>query len=203
MSILSTQRFREFQGFIEKVGEIRFNEVKHRQVNKFNNLLRKEGNITGVSTQLSTFSSYQAGRQAVRQAGCHLPWDSATSQAVSTISKEWGSLAASQAGSQTGSHLPRDSTSSQASSAALPSSTPARESPSQAGNNPSTQAGRQLGAQLGTEPPRLPKGIVLPPRQLALFPRKALNPLPPIGFPKGLPHKILTQSGSSTYPANL
>lgn len=49
-SILSTQRFRECQGFIEKVGEIRFNEVKHRQVNKFNNLIRKEGIITGVST---------------------------------------------------------------------------------------------------------------------------------------------------------
>ena len=30
------------------------------------------------------------------------------------------------------------------------------------------------------------------------------HPLPPqIGFPKGLPWKIPTQSGSSTYPANL
>ena len=38
---------RECQGFVEKVGEIRFNKVKQRQVNKFNNLLRKEGNITG------------------------------------------------------------------------------------------------------------------------------------------------------------
>ena len=62
-SILSTQRFRECQGFIEKVGEIRFNKVKPRQVNKFNNLLRKEGNITGVSIQLTAFSSSQAGRQ--------------------------------------------------------------------------------------------------------------------------------------------
>ena len=35
----------------------------NRQVNKFNNLLRKEGNITGVSTQLTTFSSSQAGGQ--------------------------------------------------------------------------------------------------------------------------------------------
>ena len=46
-SILSTCMLRECQGFVEKVGEIRFNKVKQRQVNKFNNLLRKEGNITG------------------------------------------------------------------------------------------------------------------------------------------------------------
>ena len=32
-SILSTQRLRECQGFIEKVGEIRFNKVKQRQLN--------------------------------------------------------------------------------------------------------------------------------------------------------------------------
>ena len=66
VSILSTQRFRECQGFIEKVGEIRFNKVKQRQVNKFNNSLRKEGNITGVSTQLITFSPSQTGRQPGR-----------------------------------------------------------------------------------------------------------------------------------------
>ena len=65
-SILSTHMFRKCQGFVEKVGEIRFNKVKLRQVNKFNNLLRKEGNITGVSTQLTAFSSSQAGRQADR-----------------------------------------------------------------------------------------------------------------------------------------
>ena len=75
-SILSTQRFRECQGFIEKVGEIRFNKVKHRQVNKFNNLIRKEGIITGVSTWSTAFSSSQAGS--------HPPGDSTTSQAVST-----------------------------------------------------------------------------------------------------------------------
>ena len=58
-SILSIHRFRECQGFIEKVGEIRFHKVKYRQVNKFNNVLRKEGNITWVSTQ---FSPCQTGR---------------------------------------------------------------------------------------------------------------------------------------------
>ena len=41
-SILSTQRLRECQGFIEKVGEIRSTKVKQRQLNKFNNLLNKK-----------------------------------------------------------------------------------------------------------------------------------------------------------------
>ena len=63
VSILSTHMFGKYQGFVEEVGEIRFNKVKHKQGKKFSNLLRKEGNITGVSTQLTTFSSFQAGRQ--------------------------------------------------------------------------------------------------------------------------------------------
>ena len=38
-SILSAQRRRECQGFIDKVGEIRFTKVKQRQLHKFKNLL--------------------------------------------------------------------------------------------------------------------------------------------------------------------
>ena len=67
-SILSTQRLRECQGFIEKVGEIRFTKVKQRQLNMFNNLLNKrEGNVTGVSSLNSSQSlvSSQAGRQVL------------------------------------------------------------------------------------------------------------------------------------------
>ena len=46
-SIISTQKLRECQDFVDKVGEIRFNKVKQRQLNKFNLLtIRKEGNIT-------------------------------------------------------------------------------------------------------------------------------------------------------------
>ena len=72
-SILSTQRLRECQGFVDKVGEIRFTKVKQRQLNKFNNLLnKKEGNITGVSTQLNSSQGIVAS-QAGRQAGTHLP----------------------------------------------------------------------------------------------------------------------------------
>ena len=47
VAIISTQRLRECQDFIDKVGEIRFNKVKQRQLNKLNLLtIRKEGNIT-------------------------------------------------------------------------------------------------------------------------------------------------------------
>ena len=46
-AIISAQILRECQDFIDKVGEIRFNKVKQRQLNKFNLLInRKEGNIT-------------------------------------------------------------------------------------------------------------------------------------------------------------
>ena len=118
--ILSTQRLRECQGFIEKVGEIRFTKVKQSQLNKFNNLLnKKEGNITGISSLNSSHNlvSSQAGRQVLtfppgkeaihrhlrqagRQVGTHLP------------SGEGGNLLASQAGnslavhSQADAHLP-------------------------------------------------------------------------------------------------
>ena len=50
-SVISAQRLRECQGFIDKVGEIRFTKVKQRQLNKFNNLLnKKEGNITRANS---------------------------------------------------------------------------------------------------------------------------------------------------------
>ena len=67
-SILSTQRLRECQGFVEKVGKIRFNKVKQRQLKKFNNLLnKKEGNITRVTSLNSSQNlvSSQAGRQVL------------------------------------------------------------------------------------------------------------------------------------------
>ena len=47
MTIVSTQKLRECQDFVDKVGEIRFNKVKLRQLKKLNLLtIRKEGNIT-------------------------------------------------------------------------------------------------------------------------------------------------------------
>ena len=53
-AIISTQRLRECQDFVDKVSEIRFNKVKQRQLNKFNLLtIRKEGNITRSITNLN------------------------------------------------------------------------------------------------------------------------------------------------------
>ena len=101
---------RKCQGFIEKVGEVRFNKVKIRQVNQFNNLSRKEGNITGVSIINSNNSSKAS--QAGRQAGSPLPRDSTASQAVCAVlpnsPPSWKNL------SQEGSHLASSQTGRQA-----------------------------------------------------------------------------------------
>ena len=71
-SIISAQRLRECQGFIDKVGEIRFNKVKQRQLNKFQNLVnKKEGNITRVYNNNSP--QVVNNLAASRQAGTHLP----------------------------------------------------------------------------------------------------------------------------------
>ena len=65
-SIISAQRLRENQGFIDKVGEIRFTKVKQRQLNKYNILLnKKEGNITRANATTNPSNlAFQAGRQA-------------------------------------------------------------------------------------------------------------------------------------------
>ena len=63
-SIISTQRLRECQDFVDKVGEIRFNKVKQRQLNKFNLLInRKEGNITRSNNTTSNNLNSQSGNQ--------------------------------------------------------------------------------------------------------------------------------------------
>ena len=56
-SIISTQKLRECQDFVDKVSENRFNKVKQRQINKLNLLTtRKEGNITRSNTNLNNYS---------------------------------------------------------------------------------------------------------------------------------------------------
>ena len=108
MSIISGQRLRECQGFVDKVGEIRFNKVKQRQHNKFQNLVnKKEGNITRVSNN----NSIQAANNlaASRQAGAHLPSGegSNTPPASPLLSPgEGDGPRASQAGLGLGTHLP-------------------------------------------------------------------------------------------------
>ena len=76
VSIISTGRLRECQGFIDKVGEINFNKVKLRQIKKFQNLVnKKEGNITWSSNNNNNNNLPQAGNNlmANRQAGRHSP----------------------------------------------------------------------------------------------------------------------------------
>ena len=64
-SIISGERLREHQGFINKVSEIRFTKVRQRQLNKFNILInKKEGNIT----RANAIWSKNIGSQSVRQA---------------------------------------------------------------------------------------------------------------------------------------
>ena len=56
-TIISTQKLRECQDFVDKVSENRFNKVKQRQINKLNLLTtKKEGNITRSNTNLNYFS---------------------------------------------------------------------------------------------------------------------------------------------------
>ena len=73
-SIISTERLRECQGFIDKVGETRFNKVKLRQIKKFQNLVnKKEGNITWYSNNNSNNNLPQAGNNPNRHAGTPIP----------------------------------------------------------------------------------------------------------------------------------
>ena len=104
-SIISAERLRECQGFIDKVGEIRFTKVKQRQLNKYNILLnKKEGNITraNATTNPSNLAS-QAGRQSSAlfppREGSNLT--QAGRQAVASLPSGEGSNL-----TQAGAHLP-------------------------------------------------------------------------------------------------
>ena len=71
-SIISTERLRECQGFVDKVGETRFNKVKNRQIKKFQNLVnKKEGNITWFSNNNNNLP--QVVNKPNRQAGAPFP----------------------------------------------------------------------------------------------------------------------------------
>ena len=129
--------------------------------------------------------------QAGSQAGS-LPKDSTASQAGSTHSWEGSSSVASQAGIQ-------------ATGSTVPPNIPTREGPSHAGNNPPTQTGRQAGRHsTRCRAPQASQGnSATSPASSTGSQEGTQPPTPLIGFPKGLPWKTLTQSVSSTYPANL
>ena len=116
-------------------------------------------------------------------------------------------------GRQAVSALPSNSTSSQTGSEAT-TNTHARESPFQAGNNlPSSQEGSQVTTRSGRHSSRCSvrhRALQASQGNSAASQADSTDswednptPTPPIGSPKGLPQKILTQSGSSTCPANL
>ena len=73
-TIISTQKLRECQDFVDKVSENRFNKVKQRQINKLNLLtIRKEGNITRSNTNPNNYNhnhnhNSQANSQVISQA---------------------------------------------------------------------------------------------------------------------------------------
>ena len=84
-SIISTDRLRECQGFVDKVGETRFNKVKLRQIKKFQNLVnKKEGNITWSSNNNNNNhlpqvandpnSNRQVGTPLPPEEGSYTPW---------------------------------------------------------------------------------------------------------------------------------
>ena len=104
MAIISTQRLRECQDFIDKVGEIRFNKVKQRQLNKFNLLtIRKEGNITRSNTNLNNHNLNSQTNSQVNQISQASPpsgEDNRSSQAVPPHGEASTSLPPSQANSQ-------------------------------------------------------------------------------------------------------
>ena len=74
-SIISSERLRECQGFVDKVGETRLNKVKNRQIKKFQNLVnRKEGNITWSSNNNNNNNNNpQVVNNPNRQAGAPFP----------------------------------------------------------------------------------------------------------------------------------
>ena len=134
-SIISAQRLRECQGFVDKVGEIRFIKVRQRQLNKYNMLKnKKEGNITRANATNLT-NSNNLPSQTGRQASTSFPCGEGSNP--------------SQSGSQAGTLLPsREGGSSSQAIAHLPSSEGSNSPPAIAhlppreGSN-STPAGSQ------------------------------------------------------------
>ena len=104
VAIISTQRLRECQDFVDKVSEIRFNKVKQRQLNKFNLLtIRKEGNITRSITNLNYHNLNSQTNSQVNstpQASPPSREDNRSSQAGPPQGEASTSLPSSQANSQ-------------------------------------------------------------------------------------------------------
>ena len=101
-AIISAQRLRECQDFVDKVGEIRFNKVKQRQLNKFNLLInRKEGNITRSNNTNSNTNNLTI------QSGSHINQNNQINQTTSQVNPPTGEGSIpSQAGNSVNSQAP-------------------------------------------------------------------------------------------------
>ena len=178
----STERLRECQGFVDKVGETRFNKVKLRQIKKFQNLVnKKEGNITWSSNNNSNNNLPQAGNNPNRQAGAPLPpWKAVTPPSkTSPPPQEGEGLNPTQTG-------------------LVPSSQAIAHLPSQEGNN--SQAIAHLPSQEGSN--SLPATALLPPGEGSSF-TLAIAHLPSQEGSNALPATALLppSKGSSLTPA--
>ena len=175
-SIISTERLRECQGFIDKVGETRFNKVKNRQIKKFQNLVnKKEGNITWSSNNNNNLP--QVANNPNRQAGAPFP----PGEGINTPPAR--PLPPSQEGE--GLNLPQTAPSSQA----------IAQLPSQEESN--SQSIVHLPSQEGSNSPL----AVGPPRQFCLgegsIPTTALPPTREGGSPPPQTGQSNNQNGSS------
>ena len=199
-TIISTQKLRECQDFVDKVSENRFNKVKQRQINKLNLLtIRKEGNITRSNTNPNNYNhNHNHNSQANSQVISQVPpgEDNRSSQAGPPHGEASTSPALLNASSQarkgsappqagTTPIPPREDASLSQVITPLPSQpTALLPSPEDRGPpNPSnTQAGQTNNPtnnlrQGSRQPPR--QRPPRPPRRFILPPRKAITPLPP------------------------
>ena len=214
VTIISTQKLRECQDFVDKVSENRFNKVKQRQINKLNLLtIRKEGNITRSNTNPNNYN-HNHNSQANRQVISHVPpgEDNRSSQAGPPHREASASPAPLHASSQAreGGAPPQAGT-----TPIPPISTPFPPTLQlsclhQKTGDPLTPLtpkqvkliiqqivlGKVAGNPQGKAPPRPPRRCILPPG-------KAITPLPPLlGIPRVLLKKNLTLSGSLSFPTN-
>ena len=124
----------------------------------------------------------QAGRQASQAS-------QAAGRPVSSPSPEEGDITVASSASQAGAHPPAWENSSQAGQSGRQGTSSGRQLPRHSARQRALQASQGNSTASQADSVDTEEGI--------------LTPNPPVGFPKGLPEKTPTLSGSLTYPANV
>ena len=214
-TIISTQKLRECQDFVDKVSENRFNKVKQRQINKLNLLTtKKEGNITRSNTNLNNYShnhNHNYNSQGNSQVISQVPpgEDNRSSQAGPPHREASTSPAPLHASSQAGEDgaLPQAGTTPPGEDASLSQvSTPLTPLPSHPTSPGEDASLSQVSTPLTSLPSQpTPPGedaslsqVSTPPTPLPSQPM-ALLPSPEDRGPPNLPN---TQAGQSNNPTN-